>query len=83
MKKAVLIPDSFKGTMSSMEIYSVMKKEILNRFPSCNVVSIPVADGGEGSCESFLQALGGEMVGVKVTGPFPMFLQLSDYHPNQ
>lgn len=71
MKKAVLIPDSFKGTMSSMEICSIMKKEILNRFPSCNVVSIPVADGGEGSCESFLQALGGEMVRVEVTGPFP------------
>lgn len=70
MKKAVLIPDSFKGTMSSMEICSIMKKEILNRFPSCNVVSIPVADGGEGSCESFLQALGGKMVGVEVTGPF-------------
>ena len=71
MKKAVLIPDSFKGTMSSLEICSIMKKEILSRFPSCNVVSIPVADGGEGSCESFLQALGGKMVNVEVTGPFP------------
>lgn len=71
MKKAVLIPDSFKGTMSSLEICSIMKKEILNRFPTCDVASIPVADGGEGSCESFLQALGGEMVYVEVTGPFP------------
>ncbi len=71
MKKAILIPDSFKGTMSSLEICSIMKKEILKKFPDCRVVSIPVADGGEGSCESFLQALGGEMVNVEVTGPFP------------
>lgn len=48
MKKAVLIPDSFKGTLSSTEICSIMKERIHTYYPGCEVVSIPVADGGEG-----------------------------------
>ena len=54
MKKAILIPDSFKGTMSSAEICSIMKKEILKFYPQCEIISIPVADGGEGSVDAFL-----------------------------
>ena len=70
MKKAVLIPDSFKGTMSSMRICEIMKAEIHNSYPECEVRSIPVADGGEGSVDAFLQAVGGERVTLEVTGPW-------------
>ena len=70
MKKAVLIPDSFKGTISSSDICAVMKAEILRRFPECAVVSVPVADGGEGSVDAFLTALGGVRVMLPVSGPF-------------
>ena len=70
MKKAVLIPDSFKGTMSSMRICEIMKAEIHNSYPECEVRSIPVADGGEGSVEAFLAAAGGERRTRTVTGPF-------------
>ena len=70
MKKAVLIPDSFKGTMSSSEIISIMKERILHYHPECQIVSIPVADGGEGSVDSFLTALGGEKIQVKTKGPW-------------
>ena len=62
MKKAVLIPDSFKGTLSSTDICGIMKEQIDAHFPGCQVVSIPVADGGEGSVDAFLTALGGEKV---------------------
>ena len=48
MNKIVLVPDSFKGTMSSQEICCIMKKEILSFFPQAQVLSVPVADGGEG-----------------------------------
>ena len=44
MKKVVLIPDSFKGTMSSQEICEIMKREILSFFPQAEILSIPVAD---------------------------------------
>ncbi len=70
MKKAVLIPDSFKGTMSSAEICGIMKEKILARFPGCEVLSIPVADGGEGSVDAFLTALGGEKVWLEVANPY-------------
>ncbi len=70
MRKAVLIPDSFKGTMSSEKIISIMKERILSYYPDCTVVQIPVADGGEGSVDSFLTALGGERIAVKTHGPW-------------
>ena len=70
MKKAVLIPDSFKGTMSSTEICNVMKERIDQHFPACEVVTIPVADGGEGSVDAFLTALGGEKVWLEVKNPY-------------
>ena len=70
MNKVVLIPDSFKGTMSSSQIISIMKERILHYHPDCSVVSIPVADGGEGSVDSFLTALGGEKIALRTKGPW-------------
>ena len=70
MKKAILMPDSFKGTMSSSEICAIMRGRILEYYPDCDVVSIPVADGGEGTVDCFLEAMNGERVSVRVKGPF-------------
>ena len=70
MKKIVLMPDSFKGTMSSSEICAIMRHRILAHFPDCEVVSIPVADGGEGTVDCMLEAVGGEWVTLTVKGPF-------------
>ena len=70
MKKILLIPDSFKGTMSSLEICGIMEAGIHRHYPEAEVISIPVADGGEGSVDAFLQALGGEKVTVKAQDPY-------------
>ena len=70
MKKILLIPDSFKGTMSSLEICGIMAESIHRHYPEAEVISIPVADGGEGSVDAFLQALGGEKVTVKAQDPY-------------
>lgn len=70
MKKFVLIPDSFKGTLSSRQVCDILEKEILIQYPDSQITKIPVADGGEGSVDAFLEALGGEKVYVTVTGPF-------------
>jgi glycerate 2-kinase len=70
MSKFLLIPDSFKGTMSSEEICSIMEKAIRHNYPNADIISIPVADGGEGSVDAFLKAMGGEKVSVTVKGPF-------------
>lgn len=70
MKNVVLIPDSFKGTMSSEEICAIMERTIKTHYPEAVVTSIPVADGGEGSVDAFLKALGGEKRTVVVQGPY-------------
>lgn len=70
MRKFLLIPDSFKGTMSSEEICKVMEKAILKNYSDATVISIPVADGGEGSVDAFLKAMDGEKITVTVKGPY-------------
>ena len=70
MHKFIVIPDSFKGTMSSREICQIMKESILSHYPQAEVACIPVADGGEGSVDAFLQAMGGQKVYVTVQGPY-------------
>lgn len=70
MKKVVLIPDSFKGTMSSEEICDIMESALKKHFESIDIVKIPVADGGEGSVDCFLQAVGGEKVWVEASNPY-------------
>ena len=56
MKKCIVISDSFKGTLSSLEICEIAKTAIPQYFPDCEVVTIPVADGGEGTVACFAAA---------------------------
>ena len=70
MEKILLVPDSFKDTLSSRQVCQVMAGQLRRFFPQAQVKSIPVADGGEGSVEAFLAAAGGERRTRTVTGPF-------------
>lgn len=67
MKKCVVVSDSFKGTVSSREICEIAQRVIPRHFPACEVVCIPVADGGEGTVDCFVQAMGAQRVEVTVT----------------
>ncbi len=70
MSKYILIPDSFKGTMSSSTVCRVMAEQIRKHEPAAEIAQIPVADGGEGSVDCFLEAVGGVRETAKVTGVF-------------
>ena len=70
MRKVILAPDSFKGTMSAEEICQIMSEEILKVFPGCEIHTVPVADGGEGTVDSFLRAVEGEKRNARVKGPY-------------
>ncbi len=70
MSKYLLVPDSFKGTMSSMDVINVMENVIRKIDLEAKIHALPVADGGEGSVDAFLYALGGERIEVMVQGPF-------------
>ena len=70
MRKYVLIPDSFKGTMSSLDVCRIVTDAILSQEPDAAVCAIPVADGGEGTVDAFLSAVGGQRIPVNCTGPY-------------
>ncbi|MEI0747134.1 glycerate kinase [Brachyspira pulli] len=69
MMKIVIIPDSFKGSASSMEVCNCIEKGILKVFKNANIKKIPVADGGEGTVDSILYAAGGNIKKVNVRNP--------------
>ena len=70
MNRIIVIPDSFKGTLSSERICGIVSERIAAHFPSCETVCIPVTDGGEGTMDCFLSALGGRRITKTVSGPF-------------
>lgn len=57
--KIVLAIDSFKGSLTSAEAEQAVKESILARFPDCEVVCIPIADGGEGTLSVMMEATQG------------------------
>lgn len=57
MKKIILAFDSFKGSAGSLEIAGAARKGISKECPHCNVVSFPIADGGEGTTEAICTGL--------------------------
>jgi len=70
MRKIVVIPDSFKGSLSGEKICGIISRTVKELMPECTVVGIPAADGGEGTVDAFLAAVGGEKVFADVSGPF-------------
>lgn len=70
MSRYVIIPDSFKGTLSSADICRIVSREIRAQEPEAAICAIPVADGGEGTVDAFLAAVGGERVTVQCAGPY-------------
>lgn len=71
MPKVVLAPDSFKGTLGAGEVRAVLSRVVLEALPEAKIVEIPMADGGEGTADAMLAAIGGGRVTLEVTGPFP------------
>ncbi|MDO5142029.1 MAG: glycerate kinase [Eubacteriales bacterium] len=70
MKKCIVVSDSFKGTLSSLAICQIAQRTIPRFYPQCQVVAIPVADGGEGTVACFVQAIGAQPVTVPVSDPY-------------
>lgn len=67
--RIVVAPDSFKGSMTAIEVADAMERGIRNVCEACNIVKIPLADGGEGTAEIVMKHLGAERIEAQVTGP--------------
>ena len=67
--KFIVMPDSFKGTVSATRISEIIKGEINLVFPGSEVLCLPIADGGEGTVDAFMQS-GGQKRYLRAAGPF-------------
>ena len=67
--KILVAPDSYKECLSSAQVASAMAAGIRAVLPSCEILSCPLADGGEGTVEVLVRALGGSILAKEVTGP--------------
>ena len=67
--KVVVAIDSFKGSLSSIEAGQAVKAGVLAAHPDANVIIKPLADGGEGNTDAFIEGLGGQRIDLIVTGP--------------
>lgn len=69
--KVVICPDSFKGSLSSIEVAQAVARGLARSIPvgDLETVLIPVADGGEGTVDALLLAAGGDKHYLKVHDP--------------
>jgi glycerate 2-kinase len=67
MARVLLAPDKFKGTLSGAEVAASLAAGIRTRRPTADIISVPVADGGDGSLAAF-ETVGFERVALTATG---------------
>ncbi|RRJ62664.1 glycerate kinase [Paenibacillus oralis] len=68
-KTFVLAPDSFKESMTAKEVCDAMEKGLRKVYPHADYIHVPMADGGEGTVQSLVDASGGRIYTKLVTGP--------------
>lgn len=67
--KIIIAPDSFKGSLSAVEVSEAIEKGIRKCKDNLEIEKVPMADGGEGTVESLVSYTNGEIVNIKVKGP--------------
>jgi len=67
--KIVIAPDSYKESLSALEVANAIEQGFREIWPDVDYVKLPVADGGEGTVEAMVAATAGRIVDVDVTGP--------------
>jgi glycerate 2-kinase len=67
--KVVIAPDSFKESLTALQVATAIERGWLKVFPKAKVVKVPMADGGEGTVQALVDATGGRFVSRSVKGP--------------
>ena len=67
--KLIFAPDSFKESLTALEICEILEQVTARHFPDAETICIPVADGGEGTVDALLRAMDGRRIRTQVTGP--------------
>ncbi len=69
--KIIVAMDSFKSSISAVCACKIVKDTLQSIYPDLKIVSIPMADGGEGTAEAMMAARGGEWIEIQTMGPLP------------
>ncbi|MCM3330040.1 glycerate kinase [Bacillus cereus] len=67
--KVVIASDSYKESLKAIEVCEAIERGFRAIFPNAEYVKIPIGDGGEGTVESLVDATGGRIISISVTGP--------------
>ncbi|EMN7731811.1 glycerate 2-kinase [Bacillus thuringiensis] len=67
--KVVIASDSYKESLKAIEVCEAIERGFRAIFPNAKYVKIPIGDGGEGTVESLVDATGGRIISISVTGP--------------
>lgn len=67
--KIVIAPDSFKGSLTARQAADAIERGVRRATPDVDIISIPMADGGEGTVRALVDATGGRLISTRVTGP--------------
>ena len=67
--KLLFASDSFKGSLTSGQTAELLAKAAYEVFGDCEVSSVPVADGGEGTVDAVIEAENGDLICCDVHGP--------------
>ncbi|MCL1065369.1 glycerate kinase [Shewanella olleyana] len=67
--KIVIAPDSFKESLSALGVANAIEEGFKRVFPDAEFCKVPMADGGEGTVQAMVDATGGRLETLQVTGP--------------
>ena len=67
--KIVIAPDSYKESLSALEVATHIELGFKEVFPNAQYVKVPMADGGEGTVQAMIEATDGRRIEVDVTAP--------------
>ena len=67
--KIVIAPDSFKESLTALEVANAIERGFKRIFPNAEYVKLPMADGGEGTVQSLVDATRGRLIEAEVTAP--------------
>ncbi|VEJ09943.1 glycerate kinase [Actinobacillus delphinicola] len=67
--KIVIAPDSFKESLTALQVAEAIEMGIRDIFPKAEYCCVPMADGGEGTVQSLVDATGGKIIQCEVTAP--------------
>jgi glycerate 2-kinase len=67
--RIVIAPDSYKGSLSALEVANSMERGIRKVFPDAQIRKIPIADGGEGTVAALTASTGGRILTAIVKDP--------------